>query len=385
MATFAFTNWAIAYFISGAFMVGLSLLLIQKKRSDPIVILFAIGSILGGLTAFSAALMVCITDAHLWLKFAYFYYIADIIALTFLYHFSHMYRVKGSIWKHWKVMVVYLLPLLVSLLIIINPALMDADFENKESHPTGHILPARADTWVGDFFQGWVVLIGIATFVNCIWIFRQKEDLELRRQGAYFMMAYFFPLIGGIMTNFFKGVLGVHLMLNTAILMMPISMSILAYGILKERLFDIDIIVKRSIQYSLVTFALTGVFFLVEKMMENLVKIEVVGQTKLSGFISAGVVILSSMPVKAIGKKLVEKWFPDVKALDPLEAQKMRDLEIYKEQLRVALAGGSVEWNERRLLGQLRKSYEIKLCICLAPTGNTSEKSRALTPGRDFL
>jgi hypothetical protein len=63
----------------------------------------------------------------------------------------------------------------------------------------------------------------------------------------------------------------------------------------------------------------------------------------------------------------------------------MRDLEIYKEQLRVALAGGSVEWNERRLLGQLRKSYEIKLCICLAPTGNTSEKSRALTPGRDFL
>jgi len=363
MTTFAFTNWSFGYFISGFFIIVIAIFLFLKKRDDQVVLLLSLGCFLAAIACFVTGILVSTVSVGLWRILAYMYFSFELVGITLVFHFSQLFRRKQKIMEHKKVMLIYILPLFFILAIIVQPSLLTADIQNMENNLDDHILPGTAGSIVGSFFQFYLIFIIIATFVNCIRMFRQKEDLELRRQGSYFVFSYFFIFIGNIFMNFFKYVLGTPILVSVPLLLMPVTMSIIAYGIIKENLFDIDLIIKRSIQYSLVTFALTGVFFLAEKLLESVVQIEVMGQTKLSGLISAGVVVISSMPLKSIGKKLTEKWFPDVKIEDPLEAQKKRDLEIYEKLLRDVLAGGSIEWNEKRLLARLRKEYEIKYIV----------------------
>lgn len=146
---------------------------------------------------------------------------------------------------------------------------------------------------------------------------------------------------------------------DTAILILPVSMSILAYGIVKERLFDIDLIIKRSIQYAIVTVCLAGVFFLIEKLVEGLVKSRIAGDSKISGLVATGVVLISSIPIKSMGEKLTDKWFPELVKKKLYKKHKKRYLKIYKKQLETAYADGKAGKNERRMLRELQRSFGI--------------------------
>ena len=235
MTTFAFTNWAYAYFISGLFILVIAILLFQRKRKDQVVFIFTLGCFLATILCFATGIIVCTVKVELWKTFAYIYYFTDLVGLTMIFHFSQLYRKNEKIMENKKLLLLYVLLLVFMLAIIIKPDLIDGDIQNKLADPFGHILPGRGGGIVGNFFQYYLLVISVVTFVNLIRVFRQKEDLVRRRQGSYFVFSYFFVLIGTVISNFFKMALGAHILVNTSLLLMPVSMSIIAYGILKEK------------------------------------------------------------------------------------------------------------------------------------------------------
>ena len=359
MTDFSFTYWSIPYIVTGLFTVAIASLLFLKKGDDEIVGVFSLGCLLATLLAFITGAIVCTVNVDYWKMEMYVYYFTDLIGLSMVYHFSHLYRVKKKVMEDKWPMLMYVLPLLFMIFIIAQPSLLEPDIQNKLGDPTGHILPGRGEGPVGAFFQFYLMFIFAATFVNFIRMFRQKKDMALRRQGSYFVFAFFFPLIGTVLANFFKMALDIRILINTSILVLPVSMCIITYGIIRENLFNIELIIKKSILYAMVSASLAGVFFLVEKLMERMVEIEIAGQTKLSGLLSAGIVIVSSMPIKTIGKKLIDRWFPEVVDESIFTPMKKRDLDIYMEQMRIASTGKRITEKEKSMLDQLRTSMGI--------------------------
>ncbi len=137
---------------------------------------------------------------------------------------------------------------------------------------------------------------------------------------------------------------------HVALWMFPLS---LALSILKYRLWEIDLIMSRTLVYVLLTGILAGLFAALEKIMQDLF-IAVTGQTSdFATVISTLIVVAAFTPLKELLHTLVEKTFKD--AGDPTVK-----LKAFGERVQARVSPIHPAQIARRLLTEAAAAYGAK-------------------------
>ena len=358
MSSYFLNMWALPYFVSFLISFFVFWLLIYRKAKDERVRLYIIAIFFTSLVGFTAGMATCSLDPGVWVAWTSSIFIVSALAVCFVFHFSYVYLVKQRSFENKKIFVIYLVPFfLISLLsigfklsppeVIQSPSGVFGIYDWAESNALSLLVTA---------LYGFMGLMLTLTCVNFIRMFRQSLDQELRRRASYFILSFLIPLIGLIIV-FITIIFSVRLKLELSITSLSISRAIIAYGILKDRLFDIDFFVTKSFSYTLTTFFLAWAFLLSEESLNHLISESFFGGIQVSRLISAIFVVVLFFPLKNGAHRITARLFPH--AVRSMIVPKLRAMEIYKKQLKCAFEDGVISEAEIRMLKELRSSLKI--------------------------
>lgn len=356
MTTYVFDPRAILYMIPFITCTLLGAFLLKKKRDEGYVRLFALALFLAGLICLSAAMLVCSQDLSTWKPWFGVYIISDIFTVSAFLHFSYAFWEKGVVLKHRRYLAVYCLPTIAAISMVLAPDVVIGDAVIGGDASFGAFSP-RLDSPLMLFFFAYVPIMLALLFSTFFRMFRQREDNELRRRSAYFVLASFVAFITSFALLIYRFMFSTSPGVNPVLITLPISFGFIAYGIVKEHLFDIDIIVRKSVLYGMMTSILTVVFFVVQELMEDLVSTMVFAGMHLSNVVSAGFVVLLSVPARSLSQNLTDKLLP-TNGHSPSTNQKDQ-VDLYRTELAIAWDDGGITKKERRMLEALRTSLDI--------------------------
>jgi hypothetical protein len=355
-----FNIWAIPYWFTFFVSFILTVLLFYKRRDDEQIRLFILAIFFTAISSFTAALASSSLHEALWLIWQALYVVTIMTATTFVFHFSQVLRVDSKPFEHKKLYAIYAIPVFFIFLTLIDPLLgspavvhSDSSFFGLFERTTG-IASLR---WL--FFTFFVTLaIGLLLFlttVNFIRMFRQHEDFELRRRASYFVLAPLIPLIGMSIGLILVEIFGVSPKFEISNVFVSVSVMILAYGTLKVQLFDIDIVVKKSFSYAIISVLVAWIFLVVEESLSYFVSEIILGGISVAHLLSGIVIVVLILPLKDISHKLTDKLFPDMGHISTSH----RDIEIYRKLLEFAEMDKSTMLKElRSFLGISEEDHE---------------------------
>lgn len=133
-----------------------------------------------------------------------------------------------------------------------------------------------------------------------------------------------------------------------------IYVPLVAYGILRAHLFDIDLRLKLTIKRSTIAAAFVAIFFLTSELAATFLS-ERLG-TVLGLVIAAGVVFLLD-PLHRFANQLADVALPQTQSTPEYEA--FRKLQVYESALLAAYEDGSVSDRQRRVLEALKSSLGL--------------------------
>lgn len=133
-----------------------------------------------------------------------------------------------------------------------------------------------------------------------------------------------------------------------------ISVPLIAYGILRTQLFDIDLKIRWTIKQSTFALAVVAITFGVSEGVEMLVAAEL-GDTW--GLLAAAVALLFLKPLQAFAERVVSLLMPNTENTEEYKAG--RKLKVYTEAVAEAHAEGGISSKERALLVRLRDSLGV--------------------------
>lgn len=133
-----------------------------------------------------------------------------------------------------------------------------------------------------------------------------------------------------------------------------LAVPLIAYGILKARMFDIDLKIRWTLKQSTFAAAVLAITFAVSEGVEMLVSAELGDKW---GLLAAAVALLFLKPLQAFAEKVVSLIMPNTR--NTPEYQHSRKMQVYEEALIEALDENGISPKERALLARLRDSLEI--------------------------
>ena len=131
------------------------------------------------------------------------------------------------------------------------------------------------------------------------------------------------------------------------------AVPLIAYGILKTHLFDIDLKIQWTIRQSTVAAAFVAVFYLVTEGVDRLLEIQF---GNWIGLVASALLIFFLAPLQRFATRLSETLMPNTS--DTPEYAAYKKLQVYETALEDALHGG-ISDKERALLNHLRESLGI--------------------------
>ena len=132
-----------------------------------------------------------------------------------------------------------------------------------------------------------------------------------------------------------------------------LAVPLIAYGILKTHLFDIDLKIQWTIRQSTVAAAFVAVFYLVTEGADRLFEAEFGSQ---AGLIASALLLFFLSPLQRFAERFAGAIMPNTS--DTPEYSAYRKMQVYEAALADALAGG-ISDKERALLNHLRDSLGI--------------------------
>ncbi len=159
-------------------------------------------------------------------------------------------------------------------------------------NPIGFLKPGWFDAITGPYlilFPIWILLCAISLFLR----FRRARGVEREQikwlfyAGAIFVVFYMPSFIGN---TYYQAENLWNLLLPIGMSTLPIAIGI---AILRYRLYDIDIIIRRTIQYAILTGLLVLAYFGSVILLQNLVE-------NLTGEQSPLAVVLSTLAIAAL-------------------------------------------------------------------------------------
>jgi hypothetical protein len=356
MSQYAFDPLSIPYFLAFVVSLGIFLLLLYKKGRDPKVQLYLVFQ--GGIAVLglSAAMATMSRDVDVWNVWNNLTMVSTTVAIAAIYHFSHVSYTGNAPLEDRRVLLAYIYPLSFILLVLIDPAheiavSPDTDLGVYGKEYVGSLW------WMKGFYYLTIIIGAVASLHNFFRMYRVKEDLVQKRQALYFILSLLIPLIGFVISVVFVEFLSVFLNVQLGIFLMAVSGGIIAFGILRYHMFDIEFIVRKTFYYSLIALPLIGLFRLIELGISYAVSFTFFEGSIMARLIAAGVVAACFFPMRKLSIKLGDRLLPAFTETVKLDTDK--EANVYRRQLEIALADGELSDKEEAMLELLRKDLGI--------------------------
>ena len=129
--------------------------------------------------------------------------------------------------------------------------------------------------------------------------------------------------------------------------------ALMAYGVLRAQLFDIDLKLKFALRQGTVGAVIATGFFTGSELLEAVIPIE----GTILGLLLAGAIVLLLRPLQRFAEGVANRLMPGVQATPTyLESRK---LEVYRATLEGTLEDGAITERERAVLNRLREQLGI--------------------------
>jgi len=129
---------------------------------------------------------------------------------------------------------------------------------------------------------------------------------------------------------------------------------LLAYGILRTRLFDIDLRIQWTIKQSTLASIFVAIFYLISEAADRFLSSEL---GNVAGLLAATLVILFLEPVRQFADRVATAAMPNTQ--NTTEYVAFRKMQVYEEAVAEAHYVGGISAKERALLMRLRDSLGI--------------------------
>ena len=138
---------------------------------------------------------------------------------------------------------------------------------------------------------------------------RKRSTSVLERRHYLYIVVGFLAVTFASVKGFIPMGLNLPILLPLGMLLNDIFVSIIGVAIIKDRLFDITVIVKKGTLYSLLAGVLIFVYSFTEHLLVTYIGERIVEHSYLLHLIAIGIGIAVMMPVKSRLERAIERYF----------------------------------------------------------------------------
>jgi len=139
-----------------------------------------------------------------------------------------------------------------------------------------------------------------------------------------------------------------------------IYVPLVAYGVLRTQLFDVDLRIKRGLKRSTVAAAFVATFFVISELAENYLSSQF---GTLLGILGTGTLVFFFDPIQRAAERVSNAAMPNT--VTTPEYESFRKLQVYESALRAALEDGHISERQRRVLNSMIDTLGIDRQIAL--------------------
>lgn len=129
---------------------------------------------------------------------------------------------------------------------------------------------------------------------------------------------------------------------------------LVAYGVLRVQLFDVDLRIKRTLKRSTVAAAFVATFFVVSELASNYLSNQL---GAVLGVLCTGALVFFLDPIQRTAEKLSNAAMPNTH--NTPEYEKFRKYQVYESAVHAALEDGHISERQRRVLNSMVDSMGI--------------------------
>jgi hypothetical protein len=133
-----------------------------------------------------------------------------------------------------------------------------------------------------------------------------------------------------------------------------LAVPLIAYGILRAHLFDIDLRIRWTIKQSTLAAAVVTIIYVLSEGASRLLSSEL---GSLAGLVAAGLVVFFLAPLQRFAERVASNAMPNTQNTPEYAA--FRKLQVYEAAVSEARQGGDISARERALLNRLRDTLGI--------------------------
>jgi hypothetical protein len=133
-----------------------------------------------------------------------------------------------------------------------------------------------------------------------------------------------------------------------------LAVPLIAYGILRAHLFDIDLRIRWTIKQSTLAAAVVTIIYVLSEGASRLLSSEL---GSIAGLVAAGLVVFFLAPLQRFAERVASNAMPNTQNTPEYAAH--RKLQVYESTVAEALQGGDISEKERALLNRLRDTLGI--------------------------
>jgi hypothetical protein len=133
-----------------------------------------------------------------------------------------------------------------------------------------------------------------------------------------------------------------------------LAVPLIAYGILRAHLFDIDLRIRWTIKQSTLAAAVVTIIYVLSEGASRLLSSEL---GSVAGLVAAGLVVFFLAPLQRFAERVASNAMPNTHNTPEYAAH--RKLQVYESAIADALQGGGISEKERALLNRLRDTLGI--------------------------
>jgi hypothetical protein len=133
---------------------------------------------------------------------------------------------------------------------------------------------------------------------------------------------------------------------------------LVAYGVLRTQLFDVDLRLKRTIKRSTIAAAFVATFFIVSELAGEVLSSQL---GTVLGVVCTGLLVFFLDPIQRTAERLSNAAMPNTHATPEYESY--RKLQVYETAVRAALEDGHISARQRRVLDSMLESMGIDASV----------------------
>jgi len=133
-----------------------------------------------------------------------------------------------------------------------------------------------------------------------------------------------------------------------------LAVPLIAYGILRSHLFDIDLRIRWTIKQSTLAAAVVAIIYALSEGASRLLSSEL---GSVAGLLAAALVVFFLAPLQRFADRVASAAMPNTQNTPEYAAH--RKLQVYESAIAEALQGGGISEKERALLNRLRDTLGI--------------------------